>query len=155
MSTKQKFDLTEAHKHFSADCFNKTWGFIDKKKRTVRENNEMIATSFASLWHWMQRPDHTSKHFSIAYWQLSRVFALAKEAGNAKKYGLLSLSSSKGKDIDPFYLAYAYEALARAEMVAKNKKKMNDYLKKAKTVSEKINNQEYKGWLLNDLKTIK
>jgi hypothetical protein len=155
MGKKVKFDQSEAHKHFSAACFNKTWEFIDKKKRTPLENNEMIATSFASLWHWMQRPDHNSVNFSAAYWQLSRVFALANEPANALKYAKLCLASSKGKDVAPFYLGYAYKALARAEMKAKNKTRMNQYLKKALAVSEKIPNKEYKEWLLNDLKTIK
>lgn len=155
MKKKTGFDTAEAHRHFSAGCFNKTWEFIDKKKRTLQENNEMIATSFASLWHWMQRPDCTMTNYSIAYWQLARVFALANEPLNALKYAKLCLASSKGKDVEPFYLAYAYEALARAEMKAKNRKKMLEYLKKALMISEKIENAEYRGWLLRDLKTIK
>ena len=155
MDKNKKLDSAEAHRFFSAECFNKTWSFIDRKKRTPREKNEMIATSFASLWHWMQRPDHTSENFSVAYWQLSRVFSLAKEPFNALKYGKLCLASSKGKDIKPFYLAYAYEALARAEMAAKNKKKMKEYRKKAEETAEKIQNSEYKSWVIADLKTIK
>lgn len=152
---KKTFDTSEAHRYFSAGCFNKAWEFIDKKKRTSAENNEMIATSFASLWHWMQRPDCKQVNFSIAYWQLSRVFALANEPINALKYAKLCLAVSKGKKIEPFYLAYAYEALARAEMKAKNKTKMKQNLKKALMLSEKIGNEEYRGWLLRDLKTIK
>ena len=155
MKKKSNFNLAEAHKYFSAGCFNKTWEFIEKKKRTDEENNEMIATSFASLWHWMQRADHTNENFSVAYWQLSRVFALAKEPENALKYAKLCLASSKGKNIDPFYLAYAYEALARAEMTAKNKDKMKSYIKRALLVSEKITDQKHKSWLLNDLKSIR
>lgn len=155
MKKKTNFDLAETHRYFSAGCFNRTWEFIEKKKRTAAENNEMIATSFASLWHWMQRPDHTAENFSVAYWQLSRVFALAKEPENALKYAMMCLSCSKGKDIEPFYLAYAYEALARAEMLLKNKDKMNIYHKKALMVSEKITDQKHKSWLLNDLKSIR
>lgn len=155
MKNKTKFEATEAHRYFSAECFNKAWGFIEKKKRTSRENNEMIATSFASLWHWMQRHDCKPENLSVAYWQLSRVFALANEPENSLKYAKLSLANSKRKDVSPFYLAYAYEALARAEMKAKNNDRMNQYLKKALAVSQKIMNKEHKGWLLNDLKTIR
>lgn len=155
MKKKTKFDLSDAHNHFSSACFNRTWEFIEKKKKTAGENNEMIATSFASLWHWMQRTDHSAENFSVAYWQLSRVFVLAKEPENALKYAKLCLANSKGKDIEPFYLAYAYEALARAEMILKNKDKMNLYLKKSLIISEKITDQKHKGWLLNDLKSIR
>ncbi|MBX7044035.1 MAG: hypothetical protein K1X85_14150 [Ignavibacteria bacterium] len=152
---KSGFNSAEAHRHFSAGCFNRAWEFIDKKKRSPRDNNEMIATSFASLWHWMQRPDCSETNLSIGYWQLARVFALANEPHNALKYAKLCLESSKKKGVEPFYLAYAYEALARAEMKAKNRKKMAGYLEKALKLSEKIENAEYRGWLLKDLKTIK
>lgn len=155
MKKSNTFDAAEAHKHFSTSCFNKAWDFIKMKKRTPAENTEMIATSFASLWHWMQRPDCKPVNISIAYWQLARVFALANEPQNALKYAKLCLAVSKRKDIPPFYLAYAYEALARAEMKAKNKPKMNLYLKKSFASAEKIVNEEYKGWLLSDLKSIK
>lgn len=151
----KKFDSAPAHRFFSVDCFNRTWSFIDKKKRTPKEDIVMVAASFASYWHWIHRPDCKPVNISIAYWQLSRVFALLKDANNALKLGKLCLDASRKKGIEPFYLAYAYEALARAEMTAKNKKKMREYLKKAKVISEKIKVEEYKGWLLADLKTIK
>lgn len=151
----KKFDSAAAHRFFSVECFNNTWAFIDKKKRTPKDEIEMISGSFASYWHWMHRTDKKPVNISIAYWQLARVFALAKDAPNALKFGKLCLEASRKKGIEPFYLAYAYEALARAEMTAKNKKKMREYLNKAKAVSEKIKVEEYKGWLLGDLKTIK
>ena len=115
----------------------------------------MIAACLASLWHWMQRPDCSMTNYSVAYWQLARVYALVNGPQNALKYAKICLSVSKGKEVEPFYLAYAYEALARAEMKAQNRKKMLEYLDKAKKISEKIENEEYRGWLLNDLKTIR
>lgn len=64
------------------------------------------------------------------------------------KYVKLCLAVSKGNDIPPFYFAYACEALASAEMKAKN-------LKNSLAAAEKIVNEEHKGWVLSDLKRLK
>lgn len=155
MAKGKSVNTEQAHKFFSVECFNNTWKYIDMKKRSSKENIEMISSSFASLWHWKKRKDCKPVNLSVAYWQLSRVFALAKDYNNAVMFGNLCLAASKGKSIEPFYLAYAYEALARAEMTGKNKKKMSSYKNISIKTAEKITNAEYKSWLINDLKSIK
>jgi len=146
------FDVVEAHKHFSVNCFNLTWDFIDQPSRTLEENEQMILTSMASVWHWTQRPDCEPKNLSIGYWQLSRVFALAGQAEQARKYGEISLRH--GKNEAPFYIGYAYEALARAEAVGGNKAKMNEYLTKAREYLAKVTDADGRKVLQADLETI-
>lgn len=155
MSKKPEFDLVVAHKFFSADCFNKTWGLIDKTDRTAEEDEEMIRLSLASTWHWIQREDCTDKNLSIGYWQSSRVYALLGQADNVFRYGQMCLEASQGEEIPPFYLGYAYEALAWAEAVAGKKKERDEYLSKAKKVAEKIPKEDEKKMLVDDLATIK
>ena len=53
-----------------------------------------------------------------------------------------------------FYIGYAYEALARAEMVAGQREKMEGYLSKAKEHAAKVAEAEERGWLESDLETI-
>jgi hypothetical protein len=43
------FDATKAHRHFSADCFNKAWELIERTDRTSAEDEQMIRLSHASL----------------------------------------------------------------------------------------------------------
>jgi hypothetical protein len=105
-------DKAAGHRHFSATCFNKAWEYIDKLERTEEENEKMLLSSAASLWHWMQRDDCGPLQLSIGYWQLSRVCVLAGRPDSAIRYGHLSLRHSAG--LPPFYEAYAHEALARA-----------------------------------------
>ena len=154
MSQKPDFDLSSAHRYFSAECFNRTWDFIQKPKRTAEDNQKMILLSLASLWHWSQRSDCTPTNLSIGYWQASRVYALVGQAENARIYGQLCIKASQGEAVLPFYLGYAYEALARAEMVAGNREKMTDYLQQAFQVAEQISDPEEKKMLLDDLSTI-
>jgi len=154
MSQKPDFDLSSAHRYFSAECFNRTWDFIQKPKRTAEDNQKMILLSLASLWHWSQRSDCTPTNLSIGYWQASRVYALVGQAENARIYGQLCIKASQGEAVLPFYLGYAYEALARAEMVAGNREKMTDYLQQAFQVAEQISDPEEKKMLLDDLSLI-
>lgn len=154
MAHLSDFDRKEAHKFFSVHCFNAAWDLIDKVERTPEEDQEMIRLSLASHYHWTQRDDYNQTNASIAFWQTSRIYALLGQAENAKRYGEMCLEASQGEDVPPFFLGYAYEALARAEATAGNQEKMESMLDKAKNVAEKITKPDNKNQLLDDLKTI-
>jgi hypothetical protein len=151
--TQPPFDLQSAHKYFSAHCFNAAWDLIDKFPRTPEEDMTMLQRSLASLWHWTQREDAKPQNLSVSYWQVSRVYALLGQAENALAYGAVSLKLAEG--LEPFYGGFAYEALARAEMVAGNEGKMNEYLEKARALAEQVEDEEDKRMLIGDLETIK
>lgn len=147
------FDIQQAHKYFSADCFNKTWDMIEKDgTRSTEDDLEMLLTAIASLWHWTQREDATHKNLTVGYWQVSRVYCLIGQSINARKHGMLSLQYAK--ELSPFYKGYAYETLARAEMVADNPVIMRVYLDKARDTLEQIEDNEQKQQLEQDLESI-
>jgi len=56
--------------------------------------------------------------------------------------------------LDTTDLGYAYEALARAESVAGNAKKAQEYVREARRVAETMPDPEAKKQLLSDLETI-
>jgi hypothetical protein len=155
MVKKPDFDLQAAHKYFSAEGFNRAWDYIDKPVRTTSEEDMMLQLSMASLWHWTQREDCTPTNLSIGYWQVSRVFALLNKADQARHYGELCLEVSQGEAVLPFYRGYAYESLARAELVAGNPDEMEKILTQAHQVAAGLSDAEEKTQLLNDLATIR
>ena len=154
MVKKQDFDIFVAHKYFSADCFNRTWDYIDKPIRTALEVDSMLHLSLASLWHWTQREDCTPTKLSIGYWQVSRVFALLRQPENARHYGELCLEEAQKEGVLPYYLGCAYEALARAELVAGNRDKMGALLTQANQVAASLADPEERKMLQADLATI-
>ena len=154
MDSQPGFELEKAHRYFSVECFNRAWDYIDKPTRSPEEGQAMLLLSMVSLWHWTQRPDCTPGNLSIGYWQLARVHALLGQADLARQNGLLSLEHSHGEGTEPFHLGYAYEALARAEAVAGNQAKKDEYLRLAGEVGETMTDAESKQMLLNDLATI-
>jgi hypothetical protein len=154
MTSSTDFDVVAAHRYFSVECFNKAWDLLDRPSRTPAEDEEMLHLGLASLWHWTQRPDCTATNRSVSYWQVSRIYAVLGQAGNARRYGELCLGVSQGEGIPPFYLGYAYEALVRAEKVAGNRDKMAEYLQAACQVAETVPDAEARQMLQNDLATI-
>jgi hypothetical protein len=155
MAKKADFDLQAAHKYFSAECFNRAWEFIDKPVRKKGEDESMLQLSLASLWHWTQRKDCTPTNLSIGYWQVARVYALLRQADNARRFGKLCLEVSQGEDVPPFYRGYAYESLARAEMVSGNMDEMEKYLIQAHQIATALPDPEGKKMLLKDLASIR
>lgn len=154
MVYKTSFNVNEAHEHFSVEYFNRTWEFIEKAdRRSPEDDMTMLHTAIASLWHWSQREDVKPENLAVGYWQVSRVYNLIKQPNNARTYGLLSLQYAEG--LDPFYKAYAYETLARAEMQTKNRVVMKFYLEKAFSTVEQIENEEDRQMVLKDLGSIK
>jgi len=142
------------HKRFSAECFNKVWEFIDKQDRSLEEEEEMLRLALTSHWHWTQRSDYSPINGSVAYWQISRVFALMGQADNARRFAERSLNILEHVDASPFYLGYAYEALARAETVAGNTMTAKRHLDMASDIASKIPDEEMRAMLTTDLENI-
>src|SRR5688572_2984320 len=147
------FDPTAAHRFFSAECFNRAWDFIDKPDRTADEDQQMLLSSMASLWHWTQRDDSTEENLSIGYWQISRVYAILGQAASAEHFGDLCLNHSGS--LRPFFRAYAHEALARAALAAGDASKTADHLEEARTLMAQVSDPEERSALEKDLGTIR
>lgn len=143
--------LTEAHRFFSADCFNKCWSFIDKKDRTPEEVETMLALAHGSLLHWKSRPDCQPMNLSTALWQISRVHALAGQPDAARWYGDRCLAVSQEKKLAPFYVGYAYEAISRAELLRQRMDEARKSLDLAAAEMAKVSDPEEKQLLADDL----
>lgn len=152
MTSAPPFDLAAAHRFFSAQCFNDAWDLIGKADRTPEEDEYLISVCHASLWHWRRRPDCASRHLSIGYWQLSRVYALVGEAANARKYGELcrDVSAAEG----PLLRGYACEALARAAMVGGDRAAVVRLKREAHLLATQVEDADDRALLVNDLNAI-
>lgn len=148
------FDLAAANRWFAVECYNRTWALMDNPSRTPADDEEMIQLALASAWHWTQRSDRTDENTSISYWQIARVYSLVGQIENARRYGNMCLVVSQSEGVSPFYLGYAYEALARAEAVAGNRGKAEEFLAQARRIAEQITDAEEKQMLAADLDTV-
>jgi hypothetical protein len=142
----------DAHRFFSASCFNRAWDLIRKPDRSASENEQMLLLSQTSLWHWTQRHDCTPRNLSIGYWQLSRVQALLGRADDARASALACLRHSEGEA--PFYLGYAHEALARSAAVAGDDAAKTHHLQEAARYLAKVTDERDQAPLRADLESL-
>ena len=136
MTQEPDFDVAAAHRYFAAHCFNRAWDLIEKDKRTPAEDQMMVALNQASLFHWMNRPDCSDARMSVGYWQASRIQALLGNPAEAQGNGEICLSFSH--DLEPFYLGYAHEALARSASLGGDKARAVEHLSRAETQAAQV-----------------
>ena len=127
---------------------------LDLMHRTDDQAQEMIEMAITSLWHWKQRQDCNDTNLSVGYWQVSRAYAVVGLADEARRYAELCLAVSRRPGVLPFYLGYAYEALARAEQVGGNASIAKQHLAEARRVADSLPDPEAKQLLLADLKAL-
>ena len=149
MSTEPGFDVAAAHKYFAAHCFNAAWDLIDKASRTPEDERTMVALNQASIYHWQNRPDCTNEKLSVGYWQASRIQSLLGNAAEATRFAEVCLRYSGG--LEPFYVGYAYEALARAASLAGDRLKAAEYRSLAQARAELVEDEQHRALLVNDL----
>jgi len=142
----------EIHKKLAADLFNKTWDLLDKPNRTPEEDLEMIHTAHASRYHWGQVG--TPLEFQRGEWQISRVYAVLEMGESALFHAKIALRTCQEKGIGDFDLAFAYEAIARANTILKNTAEKAKYLALAKEAGEKITDEGNRDYFFSELETI-
>jgi hypothetical protein len=75
-------------------------------------------------------------------------------AESALYHGELSLKYCTDNAISGFDLAFGYEAVARAYMVARERDRMDEYMKLAREAADLIEDDQDRNYFLSELETI-
>ncbi|SEO63472.1 hypothetical protein [Paenibacillus sp. OV219] len=145
---------TLTHKALASSCFNQVWDLLDKKDRTTIDDEMMVHLCHSSFWHWTQASEHTQRNLSIGYWQLARVYAVTQSGEQALAYSNRCIEVSEAAELEPFYIAYGYEAAARAYAVLKQAENMKKAAKTATHYADQVADTESKSWVIRDLASI-
>jgi len=142
------------HEKFAKASFNKTWDLMEKKDRTVEEDNEMVHTVHSSRYHWgvlVANNKGTPVNLQRGEWQIARVYTLLKRKEPALHYANLCLKITEENKIGDFDLGFAYEAMARASALAGNKRDYEKYFKLAEEAANKIKKEVDRDYFLEEL----
>jgi len=142
----------DQHRKIGADLFNYTWSLLERKKHSLAETDELLNAAHASRYHWGHAG--TPLNLSIGEWQVSRVYAVLGRAEPALYHGRRALEIARRNRLGRFYLAYAYEALARAAAVDGDRRARNRYLREARRIGAEVRDRDDRRTLLEDLATI-
>jgi hypothetical protein len=154
MPEQKKFS-DEDHKQFATSLFNLTWSLLDKKDRTKEDNDKMIHAAHASRFHWGEIGTHTPMNLERGEWQVSRVYSVLGRSEPALYHAKNCLEICEANHIGDFDIAFAYEAMARANAVAAKKSESKKYLELAKKAGDQIKKKEDKDYFFSELQTIK
>lgn len=142
----------QIHLKFAKQAYNKTWDWMEKTDRTVEDNDTMLNTAHASRYHWEFVGN--AQNLCIGEWQISRVYALLKRAEPSRYHAQRALDLCEANALEGFALAYAWEALARAESVAGEFEKAHAAIAKAEEIGATLDDEETRTRLKDDLATI-
>jgi hypothetical protein len=135
-------------RQLGVDAFNETWRLM-----LSRENDElMLDCAHASRYHWALAPECQPENRARSAWLLSRAYVVAGQAAPALEHAERCLELCEQSALQDWDLAYAYEALARANVLAGAPDTAASYLELARAVE--IAEAEDREQLAGDLETL-
>jgi hypothetical protein len=132
--------------------FNRTWELLDTAARSTDQDDEMLHAAHASRFHWGEVGDPVNR--VRGEWQCSRVYAVLGRAEPALWHARRSLELCEAHGIGDFDLAFAYEALARASIVAGDSGAAAGYAVRARVAGESIAEDSDRELFAQDLGTL-
>jgi len=154
MGTKAEALEPEAQRQLGVDYFNKTWTLMEKQGRTREDDDEMIHCAHASAYHWLQVG--TAANRARSEWQCSRVYAILGRVEPSLHHAgrCLELVEANPGEMAEFDLPAAYEALARANLVAGNTAEARRYAELGRAETAKIADEDDRAIMEADFATI-
>jgi hypothetical protein len=142
----------EEREKMAKDLFNLVWRYLEKPQRTAEENDLMIHAAHASRFHWGEVG--SVDNLAIGEWQISHVYAVLGRAEPALYHGSRALEICKRADVKDFPLAYAYEALARANALEGNMDEARRCIALGKATGRRIKDSMDRDLFLKDLGSV-
>ena len=145
--------IKEMHKYFAVELNNTCWDFIDRAGGLGEvEMHRLVDRAHASLFHWSQVGEPVN--LARGHYLVSRAYAAAGSHSEALRHATLSLNLCKQHDFGDFDLAFAYEAMARAQQLGKNFECQKLFMGLAKRAGEEIKDKEDRDIFFSELKKV-
>jgi tetratricopeptide (TPR) repeat protein len=119
----------EFHRRVAAECFNRTWDYLDQKNRSLDDDQMMLSLVHASRYHW--RFIGKPWNFAAGDWQISRVYAALNQSDLALSFAKKALEISQKHNLSERLIS-AYEGMARAHAVAREYPFAREFVGKAR-----------------------
>lgn len=142
----------QRHRQFAVKLFNRVWELMELPERDPAEVDEMIHSAHASRYHWGEIG--TPVEFARGEWQISRVYSILKRGEPALFHARRTLQICLEYQIGDFDLAFAYEAMSRAFLIAGEIEECRKNLDLAYRASKSIKEEDDQKILIEDLENI-
>lgn len=144
----------EQRRRLAVDLFNHAWELMRLPERTPEQDDELIHAAHASRHHWAEIG--TAANLARGEWQLSRVYATLGRGEPAIHHARRCLAYCEASPgaLEDWDLPYAYEALARAYLVAGERDDAAAAEARARELSAGVSDPEDREHLEEDLATL-
>lgn len=126
----------EWHRTFATEAYNRAWDLMDKAKRSESDDAELLATTFASRFHWERVGSEENR--MIGDWQVARVASMLGLGKVALTFAEAALSRTQLSGWDDWRLASCYEGMARAHAANGNPAERDRFVGLARDVLDKV-----------------
>jgi hypothetical protein len=136
------------HRQLGVDLFNETWRLIESRE----DDGLLIDCAHASAYHWALAPECRPRNRARSSWLISRAYTVLGRAEPALFHANRCFELCERHALGDWDLAFAYEALARANRVAGDADAVREYVEFAQAVE--IADADDRKHLEVDLKTL-
>jgi hypothetical protein len=152
VTDEELITLVQAHEKFAKSLNGKTWDLLGKEDRTREEDELMVLSASASLYHWLQIG--TAVHAQRGEWLLVHVFTIFEKPEPAMEHAQLcrEITEKHQAEMQDFDLAYAKEVIARVYALKKDGTRAKEYHARAVELGREIADPDDKGIFDGDLK---
>jgi tetratricopeptide (TPR) repeat protein len=140
------------HRSLGVALFNEVWRLIE----TREDDERMLHAAHASAYHWNEAPECEPKNRARSEWQLSRVYAVLGRSEPALHHAqrCLEICEAALENMEDWDLPFAYEALARAHLVAGDATEARRSEERARKLGEELADPEDREHLDEALATL-
>ncbi|HET8651275.1 MAG TPA: hypothetical protein VFM13_01760 [Gaiellaceae bacterium] len=144
------------HRQLGVDLYNDVWRLLEKT-RTPEEDDVLLHQAHASAYHWLQAPECEPKNRARAEWLCSRVYAVLGRGEPALHHAgrCLEITEANAQNVEDWDVAFAFEALARASVVAGRSADADGYLERAREAAAVVAEPEDREHVEEALATIR
>ena len=126
------------HRRLGIDLFNATWSLLEVPDRSADQTDALIHTAHASRHHWALADGSGPENLARGEWLCSRVYAVLGRAEPALWHARRCAEICESSGIGDWDLAAAYEAMARAHLVAGDTAAAREWATRARTAAGAI-----------------
>jgi DNA-binding transcriptional MerR regulator len=138
-----------ARRQLAVDLFNHVWTLLEIPHRTADQDDEMLHAAHASRYHWGEVGNAANR--ARGEWQCSRVYSVLGRAEPAIHHARRCLELCETNLLRDWDLAAAWEAIARASLVAGDGDALRRALREARVALEGIADAEDRRLIESDL----
>jgi hypothetical protein len=135
-------------RQLGVDLFNETWRLMESREDDAR----MVTCAHASAYHWSVAPECKPENRARSEWLVSRAYTVVGRPLEAGAHAERCLEVCEQSGLADWDLAFAYEALARASLLAGDGAAASRFVERARAVE--IADAEVGELLAQDLATV-